>query len=53
MARLNRSAVYVALQGTIGRELVFKHYTNKVVAAIYPDMEKLKSPEKAKRVKKK
>lgn len=36
MSGLRRNSVFVALQGTIGRELVFTHYTNKVVAARYP-----------------
>ncbi|MGZ3851834.1 MAG: hypothetical protein ACXVBX_03520 [Flavisolibacter sp.] len=33
MERLRRNSVYVALHGTLGRELVFRHYTNKVVVA--------------------
>lgn len=45
MARLQRNSVYVALQGTIGKELVFKHYSNKVVVAQYPDMSKVKPSE--------
>ena len=45
MAQLRRNAVFTALSGTIGHELVFKHYTNKVVVAKYPDMSKVKPSE--------
>jgi hypothetical protein len=53
MSTLKRNAVFVALQGTIGRELVFKHYTSKVVAAVYPDLSNAKTSEKTKRARKK
>lgn len=45
MARLRRNSVFVALQGTIGQELVFKHYTDKVVVARYPNMSRIKPSE--------
>ena len=45
---LRRSAVYVALSENVGHDLVFRHYTNKVVVGKYPDM-KTKSPDKTKR----
>jgi hypothetical protein len=38
MDRLRRNSVYVALHGTLGRDLIFKHYTNKVVAATHPEV---------------
>ena len=41
MERMKKSSVFVAPQGTIGRELVFRHYTNKVVAALHPETKKL------------
>jgi hypothetical protein len=37
MDRLRKNSVYVALHGTIGRDLIFRHYTNKVVAATHPE----------------
>lgn len=46
-----RNSVFVALQGTIGKELVFRHYTSKVVVAIYPDTNKTEN-RKPKRTKK-
>jgi hypothetical protein len=33
MERLRRNSVFIALHGTLGRDLVFRHYTNKVVVA--------------------
>jgi hypothetical protein len=45
MAIVKRNSVFTALSGTIGHELVFKHYTNKVVVAQYPDMSRVKSSE--------
>ena len=45
MARLQRKSVYVALQGTIGKDLVFTHYTDKVVVARYPDKSQVKISE--------
>jgi hypothetical protein len=41
MEKLRRSSVFVALHGTIRRELVFRHHTNKVVVARYPDISRL------------
>jgi len=38
MARTSRNSVFVALSGTIGRELVFMQYPNKVVVGKYPHM---------------
>lgn len=40
MNRIKRSSVFVAPHGTIGRELVFRHYTSKVVAALHPGTKK-------------
>jgi len=37
MERLRRNSVHVALHGTLGRDLVFRHYTNKVVVAHCPE----------------
>lgn len=45
MARLRRNSVFTALQGSLGKELVFKHYTDKVVVAKYPDMSRVKPSE--------
>ena len=41
MQRLRRSSVFVAPHGTIRGELLFRHHTNKVVVACYPDVSKL------------
>ena len=51
MAILKRNSVFVALQGTIGNELVFRHFTNKVVVAIYPETGKAdnKKPKSSKK----
>ncbi len=38
MARLRKHAVLEGLSGTVGRELVFKQYADKVVVSKYPDM---------------
>jgi len=38
---MKRSSVFIAPHGTIGRDLVFMHYTSKVVAALHPDTKKL------------
>jgi hypothetical protein len=32
-----RTAVYVAPSETVGHDLVFRHYTNKVVVGKYPE----------------
>jgi hypothetical protein len=45
MARLKRNSVFSALSGAIGRELVFKHYGDKVVVTRYPDMSGIKPSE--------
>lgn len=45
MASIRKNSVFVALQGTIGKELVFKHYTDKIVVAKYPDMTGIKPSE--------
>jgi len=37
MNQRRRNSVFVAPHGTIGQELVFRHYTSKVVAAKHPD----------------
>jgi len=41
MDRMKRSSVFVAPHGTIGNELVFRHYTSKVVAALHPETKKV------------
>lgn len=48
MARIKTNSVFAALQGTIGKELVFKHYSDKVVVAKYPDMSRVKPSERQK-----
>jgi long-subunit acyl-CoA synthetase (AMP-forming) len=45
MARLKRNSLFAALQGTIGKEIVFKQYADKVVVSLYPDMSKVKPSE--------
>jgi hypothetical protein len=47
-----RSAVYVALSETVGHDLVFRHYTNKVVVGKYPEV-KTKVSGKASGIKRK
>lgn len=47
-----RPAVYVALSETVGHDLVFRHYTNKVVVGKYPKM-KVKSPQQSMSIKRK
>lgn len=42
MAQLRRNAVFTALSDTIGHELVFKHYTNKVVVGRCPNKRKVR-----------
>jgi hypothetical protein len=43
MARLNKGSLFNALQGTIGKEIVFKRYADKTVVSKYPDMSKVKT----------
>ena len=43
MARLKRNSLLNALQGTIGKEIVFKQYADKVVVSKFPDMSKVKA----------
>lgn len=45
MARLTGNSLFNALQGTIGNEIVFKQYADKVVVSVYPDMSKVKPSE--------
>lgn len=45
MARLKRNSLLGSLQGTIGKEIVFKQYADKVVVSLYPDMSKVKPSE--------
>jgi hypothetical protein len=42
MARLKRNSLLNALQGSIGKELVFKQYGDKTVVTKFPDMSKVK-----------
>jgi hypothetical protein len=48
MARLRKNSVFSALSGTIGKEIVFKQYADKVVVSKYPDMDKIKASERQK-----
>lgn len=43
-----RSAVYVVLNETVGHDLVFRHYTNKVVVGKYSELKTIKSTEQEK-----
>jgi len=45
MARVKNNSLFAALQGTIGDQLVFKQYADKVVVSKYPDMSKVKPSE--------
>ena len=42
MARLKKNSMLNDLRGTLGKEIVFKHYRDKVVVSKYPDMNKVK-----------
>ena len=42
MARVKANSILEALQGSIGKELVFKQYADKVVITQYPDMSNVK-----------
>jgi len=42
MSTLRRTAVHVALRETVGHDLIFRHYTNKVVVGKYVET-KMKS----------
>ena len=46
MARFKNNSLFAAFQGTIGQELVFKQYADKVVVSKYPDMSKVKPSER-------
>jgi hypothetical protein len=43
MARLKRNSLLSSLQGTIGKEIIFKQYADKTVVSKYPDMSKVKT----------
>ncbi|HEU0112838.1 MAG TPA: hypothetical protein VFQ73_18325 [Flavisolibacter sp.] len=45
MARLTKNSVLSGLSGTLGKEIVFKQYADKVVVSKYPDMSKVKASE--------
>jgi len=45
MARLKTNSMLNSIQGTIGKEIVFKQYADKVVVSLYPDMSKVKPTE--------
>ncbi|HEY6953785.1 MAG TPA: hypothetical protein VI385_01010 [Flavisolibacter sp.] len=49
MEKPRRNSVYVALHGTLGRDLIFRHYTNKVVVAqcLQPGRPKLSRSQKS------
>jgi hypothetical protein len=42
MARLPKDSPFGALQGALGKEIVFKQYADKVVVTKYPDMRRVK-----------
>jgi hypothetical protein len=46
MAKVKNNSLFAALQGTIGEDLVFKQYADKVVVSKYPDMSKVKPSER-------
>lgn len=48
MARLKKNSVFNALSGTIGKEIVFKQYADKVVVSKYPDMDNIEASERQK-----
>ena len=48
MEKPKRNSVYVALQGTLRRDIVFQHYTNKVVVGNCPGTAKVKLSRKLK-----
>jgi len=43
MARLSKDSPLADVRGTIGKEVVFKHYGDKTVVSKYPDMTKVKA----------
>lgn len=43
MARIRKNSLLSALQGTIGKEIVFKRYADKTVVSKYPDMSRVKT----------
>ena len=43
MFRIRRSSVFMTPPSTLGGDLVFKHYTSKVVVATYPETRKVKT----------
>ena len=42
MARLRKNSLLNGLSGAVGKELVFKQYTDKTVVSKYPDMSGVK-----------
>ena len=48
MARVHKNSVFNAFRDTIGKELVFKQYPDKVVVSKFPDMENINPSEKQK-----
>lgn len=45
MAQVVKNSFLNALRGGLGKELVFKQYTDKVVVSKYPDMSKVQPSE--------
>ena len=43
-----KSAVHVVPNETVGHDLVFRHYTNKVVVGKYPELKMLKLTDREK-----
>ncbi|HEV7329664.1 MAG TPA: hypothetical protein VGN63_01390 [Flavisolibacter sp.] len=48
MARVGKNSLLNSLRGTIGKEIVFKQYPDKIVVSKYPDMSKVKPTERQK-----
>jgi len=48
MARLKENSLLNALQGALGKEIVFKQYADKVVVTVYPRVSKKKASERQK-----
>ncbi|MBB1286420.1 hypothetical protein HRH25_18705 [Flavisolibacter sp. BT320] len=44
MARLPKDSPFGALEGALGKEIVFKQYAYKVVVTKYPDMSRVNPP---------
>jgi hypothetical protein len=45
MARLISNSLFSGLRGSLGKQVVFKQYADKVIVTIYPHMRKMKATE--------